>query len=159
METVTAEDHHSVRKPRKPAPIWALALLVAAGGCVGTLIRALLESTFPAPHGGFPVTTLVINLVGSVILGGLLEGLARFGDDVGVYKAVRLGVGTGVIGGFTTYSTFAVEVDRLLGGGAVVLGLVYAVVSIVAGVLCAAGGMTLMRRLWSRTTLSRGASR
>ncbi|MCI1749104.1 MAG: CrcB family protein [Acidipropionibacterium sp.] len=146
---MTTEDAAD-RKPGRPAPMWALALLVAAGGCIGTLARALLESTFATPHGHLPVTTLLINLVGSLILGMLLEGLARTGDDVGVRKAVRLGVGTGVMGGFTTYSTFMVEIDRLIGGGSAALGLIYAVGSVVAGVLCAVAGITVARRAVSR---------
>lgn len=150
METVITEREGGTRKPRRPAPMWALTLLVAAGGCIGTLVRALLENAFATPHGHLPVTTLLINLVGSLVLGALLESLARTGDDVGVRKAVRLGVGTGVIGGFTTYSTFTVEVDRLLGGGSAALGLIYAVGSVVAGVLCAAAGIAVARRvvLW-----------
>lgn len=136
--------------------MWALALLVGLGGCLGTLIRALLENALATGHGRLPVITLAINLVGSLVLGALLEGLARTGDDVGLRKAVRLGVGTGVIGGFTTYSTFAVEVDRLLGGGSAVLGVVYAVVSVVAGLGCAAAGISLAR--WASTRSRRRRS-
>ncbi|AXE39807.1 fluoride efflux transporter FluC [Acidipropionibacterium virtanenii] len=128
--------------------MWALALLVGAGGCLGTLVRALLEGAFGAGHGHFPAMTLAINLVGSAVLGLLLEGLARTGEDAGIRKAVRLGVGTGVIGGFTTYSTFAVETDRLLGGGSPVLGLVYAVVSVSAGLVCAAAGILCARGIF-----------
>ncbi|WP_232505147.1 fluoride efflux transporter FluC [Acidipropionibacterium acidipropionici] len=148
MDTVTRNSSSGGEggAARRPAPMWALALLVGVGGCVGTLIRALLGSAFGADHGHFPVMTLTINLVGSVVLGLLLEGLARTGEDVGPRKAVRLGVGTGVIGGFTTYSTFAVETDRLLGGGSPVIGLVYALVSVAAGLLCAAAGILVARK-------------
>lgn len=139
--------------------MWALALLVAAGGCVGTLLRALLEDAFGASHGQFPWTTLAINLLGSVVLGLLLEGLARTGDDEGPRKGVRLGVGTGVIGGFTTYSTFAVEADRLIGGGFPVIGLVYAVGSVAAGVLCAAAGVAVARGLFRVRPLGKKAGR
>ncbi|MDN5977180.1 fluoride efflux transporter FluC [Acidipropionibacterium jensenii] len=144
---------------RRVTPTWALAVLVGAGGCLGTLLRAVLESAAAAPHGDLPVTTLAINLVGSVVLGALLEGLARTGDDVGARKAVRLGVGTGVIGGFTTYSTFAVEADRLIGGGSPLLGLGYAVGSVVAGVLCAIGGIVLARWFVSRSAGRRDRAR
>lgn len=134
--------------------MWALALLVGAGGCLGTLVRALLEAAFGADRGHLPLMTLTINLAGSVVLGMLLEGLARTGEDAGLRKALRLGVGTGVIGGFTTYSTFAVETDRLLGGGSPVLGLVYAVVSVSAGLLCAVAGILAARRVFRTRAMS-----
>lgn len=139
--------------------MWALALLVGAGGCLGTLLRALLEGAFGAGHGRLPWATLTINLVGSVVLGLLLEGLARTGNDEGLRKGIRLGVGTGVIGGFTTYSSFAVEADRLIGGGSPVMGLAYAVVSVAAGVLCAAAGIVVARRLFRVRPLERGEGR
>jgi len=56
-------------------------------------------------------------------------------------------VGTGVLGGYTTYSTFAVETAKLLGGGAVLIGVGYAVASVVLGLAAALGGTVLAARL------------
>ncbi|OLT46184.1 camphor resistance protein CrcB [Cellulosimicrobium sp. CUA-896] len=121
----------------------ALAGVVAAGGAVGATARALLESAFPAQPGAWPWATFWINVVGSFLLGALLETLVRTGPDQGVRRAVRLGVGTGVLGGFTTYSTFVVEVERLASGGHLGLGAAYAVVSVVLGIAAAAGGFAV----------------
>lgn len=124
----------------------ARAALVAAGGVVGTAARWGLEVAAPTPAGAFPWTTFAINVAGSFVLGLLLETLVLRGPDEGRRRRVRLGVGTGALGGFTTYSTFVAETDRLLAGGAVLMGAGYAVVSILAGVSAAVAGILLARR-------------
>lgn len=125
----------------------ARAGLVAAGGALGTTIRAALENAAPAAPGGWPWTTFAINLLGSFVLGVLLETLVRSGPDEGWRRRVRLGCGTGVLGGFTTYSTFVIEAERLLTGGHVAIGAAYALVSVVVGIACALLGIALVRRL------------
>jgi CrcB protein len=121
----------------------AVAGLVAAGGVVGTTARALLERAFAPEPGAWPWTTFGINVVGSFVLGVLLQRLLLSGPDRGWRRGVRLGCGTGVLGGFTTYSTFAVEVERLASGGHVALGAAYALGSVVLGVAAACGGTAL----------------
>lgn len=142
--------------PTRP-PLLALAGLVAVGGALGTTLRALLEHTWPAAPGGWPWTTFAINLVGSFVLGALLETLVRSGPDEGRRRLVRLGVGTGVLGGFTTYSTFVVEVERRLSGGFVVTGLAYALVSVALGLVAAWLGVVAAGAL-RRTTGVEGRS-
>ena len=119
--------------------------LVAAGGTLGVLVRALLVQALPTPPGAWPWTTFAINLVGSFVLGALLAFLTRDGGvaDQGVRRRVRLGVGTGVLGGFTTYSTFALEVEQLVAGGHAGAGVAYALVSVVVGVAAAGAGLAL----------------
>jgi fluoride exporter len=125
--------------------------VVLVGGAIGTAARAALESAFPAQPGGWPWTTFAINVTGSFLLGLLLETLSRRGPDAGLRRYLRLGLGTGVMGGYTTYSTFAVETVRLLGlgGGAVVVGLGYALGSVVLGLAAAFAGMWVAAR-WPR---------
>ena len=125
--------------------------VVLVGGAFGTAVRAALESAFPAQPGGWPWITFAINVSGSFLLGLLLETLSRRGPDAGLRRYLRLGVGTGVMGGYTTYSTFAVETVRLLGlgGAATFLGIGYALGSVVLGLLAAFAGMWLAAR-WSR---------
>ena len=86
---------------RPPHLRWGFIALVALGGAIGTTVRALLAAAFPA-HDGISWTILAINVVGAFCLGFLLNALARRGPDVGRRRAVRLFVGTGVLGGFTT---------------------------------------------------------
>ncbi|MFI2702891.1 FluC/FEX family fluoride channel [Cellulosimicrobium composti] len=141
----------------RPTPLLALAGLVAAGGAVGTTARALLEHAFAPAPGAWPWTTSWINLAGSFVLGALLETLLRSGPDTGRRRAVRLGCGTGVLGGFTTYSTFVVEVERLADGGHVALGAAYGLGSVVLGVLAALGGIALAAAVRRRATRGGGA--
>lgn len=124
---------------------------VFAGGTIGTAVRAGLSAAFPAHPGEWPWATFAINLTGAFVLGCLLELLARRGPDVGVRHYLRLGLGTGVLGGYTTYSTFAVETVRLLGlgGGAVFVGLGYALGSVLLGLAGAFAGMWVATR-WPR---------
>lgn len=86
---------------------------VFVGGACGTAIRSLLGDAFPHPAGTWPWTTFCINAIGAFVLGFLLEALVRSGEDTGGRRLARLGVGTGVLGGFTTYSTFMVETTQL----------------------------------------------
>jgi CrcB protein len=128
----------------RSAPLLGLTGLVALGGAVGTLVRWLLESASAARPGEWPWATFWINLGGSLILGVLLEWLLHAGPDRGRRRAVRLGVGTGLIGGFTTYSTFVLETVGLAQDGRVVVGVAYALVSIVLGVVAAGAGTGLV---------------
>ena len=129
---------------RAPSVAASLAL-VTAGGCAGTLVRAALERAWPASPGHLPATTLALNVVGALALGLLLgtlgEGRPR----------LRLALGTGVLGGLTTHSTFILESHRLLtsGGdaGHPVLGAVYLVGSMAAGLGAAGLGLWLAGQL------------
>ena len=123
-----------------------LMLMVFVGAATGATTRALLEQAFPTAAGGWPWATFVINVVGSLLLGALLQSLARTGDDVGWRRAVRLGCGTGVLGGFTTYSTFVMEIDTLAADGFLLRGIGYAVLSVILGIAAAGAGIWLANR-------------
>ena len=129
------------RTPSVPACL----ALVAAGGCAGTLVRAALERAWPASPGHLPVTTLALNVVGALALGLLLGALGEG------RPRLRLALGTGVLGGLTTHSTFILESHRLLtsggDGGRPVLGAAYLVGSMVAGLVAAGLGLWLAGRL------------
>ena len=129
---------------RAPSVAASLAL-VGAGGCAGTLVRAALERAWPASPGHLPVTTLALNVVGALALGLLLGALGEG------RPRLRLTLGTGVLGGLTTHSTFILESHRLLtssgDGGHPVLGAAYLVGSMVAGLVAAGLGLWLAGRL------------
>ena len=129
---------------RTPSVTASLAL-VTAGGCAGTLVRAALERAWPASPGHLPVTTLALNVVGALALGLLLGALGEG------RPRLRLALGTGVLGGLTTHSTFILESHRLLtsggGSGHPVLGTAYLVGSMVAGLVAAGLGLWLADRL------------
>ena len=122
-----------------------LISLVAVGGMLGTGARYLTSTTVHA-QGGWPTGTFVENLVGSLLLGALLEALLRRGVESYRGRLARLGVGTGLLGGFTTFSSLAIELERLLADGNVVTAVSYALASLVCGVLACMLGVVLAAR-------------
>lgn len=125
--------------------------LVFAGGSLGTFARWWLESTYGASSGQWPWATFWINLSGSFVLAVLLDALAATGEDVGWRRLVRLGVGTGVLGGYTTYSAFAIEAVELGRAGSLGLLLAYGAGSVVLGLGLAYAGGWGVRRLIRRS--------
>lgn len=91
-------------------------VLVALGGAAGTTARYLLGETI-SDVAGMPFGIFAINLTGAFLLGWLIEALARYGPDTGRRRDLRLLLGTGVIGGFTTYSALAADTAVLLRDG------------------------------------------
>ena len=87
--------------------------------------------------------TFVANLLGSFVLGLLLEALARAGDDTGRRRRARLLLGTGFCGGLTTYSTFAVESDLLVRDGHGGLAAAYLAGTVVTGLVAAVLGIAV----------------
>ena len=142
--------------PGRPVHLRASSLgLVALGGALGTGIREALALAWPAPAGGLPVTILAINLVGAFVLGTLLEALARRGPDEGRRRGIRLLVGTGVLGGFTTYSALATD-TAVLTGSALGLALAYAALSIAVGAVASLAGIATGGALHRRMVGGRG---
>jgi CrcB protein len=118
----------------------ASAGVVALGGAVGTAARGLLGAVVP-DVAGVPFGILVINLAGAFVLGLLLAVLGRLGPDVGRRQTIRLLCGTGVLGGFTTYSALATDTVLLIDGGDLLRGLGYAVITVLAGALLSWAGL------------------
>jgi CrcB protein len=88
------------------------------------------------------VITFAINVVGAFALGWLLACLSR-GPDQGMRRVVRLFVGTGVLGGFTTYSSFAVDTDGLIVASNIAGSIAYAVATLLVGALASLAGIAL----------------
>lgn len=133
-----------------------MVALVAVGGMVGTGARYLLSATIP-PQGGWPTATFVENVVGAFLLGGLLEALLRRGAESRRGRLVRLGLGTGVLGGFTTFSSLGLELERLLAAGAIGTAVAYAAASLACGLLACVLGVVVAARhhRWRRQRLPR----
>ena len=139
-------------RPHRPVHLHpGFLLVVVAGGILGALARYGLSSVLPAP-GGWPVPTLVINLSGAFMLGLLLEALVRRGPDAGRLRLIRLFVGTGFMGAFTTYSTLALETNTLFGAGRVTDALLYLGLSVVAGAVATVAGIRLAAGHHARAT-------
>lgn len=117
-------------------------LLVAAGGILGALSRYGFGMAVPAPDA-WPLPTLLINLSGALALGWLLEALARSGPDAGLRRVARLGVGSGFLGAYTTYSTLALDSVHLFGAGRGMDALWYLAASLVGGAAATTLGIWL----------------
>lgn len=122
-----------------------LLALVALGGAGGTLARYGVSRAVPAA-AHWPLATLAVNLLGAFALGLLLEGLLRRGPEDDRRRTLRLLLGTGFCGGFTTWSGFAVELDRLVGDQHPWTALGYAGASLAGGLLAALAGIALAAR-------------
>lgn len=126
-----------------------LLALVALGGTAGTACRAGLSTAIP-DVGGVASTILVINVLGAFLLGLLLDSLARRGPDEGGRQQMRLFLGTGFLGGLTTYSTLATHTALLLGGGSPAAGIAYGLVTVLAGGLASWAGIAVAAALRPR---------
>lgn len=135
---------------------WALGL-VFLGGSLGTAARAGLDLAIPDVHG-IPVAILGINVFGAFLLGLLLDSLARSGPDAGRRRVVRLLCGTGMLGGFTTYSALAADTADLLATGLPATGIAYAAATLVLGLGASCAGILLAGDLARRRSASRAAT-
>ncbi len=124
-----------------------LYLLAAVGGALGALARAGVAGLLPRDPAGWPWATLTVNLAGCLLLGVLIAVLAVRRPDG---ERLQVFLGAGVLGGFTTYSAFALEVTDLVAGGRLVLAAAYVVVSVLGGVLAVAAGVRAGRALAER---------
>jgi len=116
-------------------------LLVALGGGIGSATRYLVGGWFASRFGpAFPYGTFVINVTGSFIIGFFL---AFAQERVSLSPYWRLFFAVGVVGGYTTFSTFEYESIRLLQDGEMLLGAVYLLGSVLTGGLAAIAGIAL----------------
>jgi fluoride exporter len=130
-----------LERPARRADPRVLAA-VAAGGMVGASGRYGLTRVLTVRPGAFPWATFWTNVAGSLLLGVILAVLL---ERLRPHPYIRPFVATGVIGAFTTMSTFQVETALLLRDGHTPVGALYAVVSVTAGVVAAFVGITLGR--------------
>jgi CrcB protein len=120
---------------------------VALGGVVGAIARYEVALRWPTPAAGFPWTTLAINLLGSA----LLPIVVVLASEVWTRRRLlRPALGTGVLGGFTTFSTFAVDQQRLLDHGHWPTACAYTAVTVFGCLAIAWPALVLTRRLAAR---------
>jgi fluoride exporter len=135
-----------------PHLTWTGVGLVFVGGVAGTAARYAV-GRIVGPWGAFPAATFCVNVVGAFALGMVLEALGRRGPDVGVRQRLRLLLGVGLLGGLTTYSTLAGEVNLLLRDGYAWVAVGYGVASVVVGFVASTVG------IWAAAAHHRGAVR
>ncbi len=118
---------------------------VAIGGAAGSVLRFLVSSWFNQRLGsGFPWGTFIINVSGSLAIGIVLQLVV---SRAGISPYFRLFFATGILGGYTTFSTYSYETYALAGAALPMQSIAYALGSVVAGVAAAYAG-TLLVRVW-----------
>ncbi|MFF7972427.1 fluoride efflux transporter CrcB [Streptomyces sp. NPDC007905] len=151
---MTAPEAESLRArpapPRRPewrtqAPVVAV---VAVGGALGATTRYGLGLAWPTPPGGFPWATFGINVIGCAVIGVFMVLIS---DVWAAHRLVRPFFGTGVLGGFTTFSTYAVDIRKLVDAGHPRTGLAYLAATLFAALAAvwlasAAARLVLTRR-------------
>jgi fluoride exporter len=124
-----------------PPPGPALAA-VSAGGVLGALARYGLAEAWPSPPGAFPWATFVTNVSGCLLIGALFAALtgARPG-----HRLLRLFLGVGVLGGYTTFSTYTVDVWRLAAARAPATAVLYLASTLLGALAAVAAGIAVTR--------------
>lgn len=116
-------------------------VLVGLGGFLGTVLRFLIYQL--KLHQLFPLSTLVINLFGSFLIGLMLSSpLAKTGSNT--YQVLVVGV----LGGFTTYSAFSGETLSLLLKNQALTAITYVLATMLGGLLCCTLGFLLSKAIW-----------
>ena len=129
---------------------YAASALVAAGGAIGAVARyhaGQLVANLAGPDNTFPWGTLSINLFGSLLMGALLGWLARGGIGGSIEgtsaDTMRLFIGVGLLGGFTTFSAFSAELVTLMHRGQAMMAFGYGAASLIAGMAAMILGLVI----------------
>ncbi len=124
--------------------MWAY-VAIAIGGVLGCWVRYAMTNLVQAIYGReFPYATLTINLLACFMMGFLFEETL---ERLTISPVLRLGILTGFIGGFSTFSTFAMETLLLAEQGEPARSLLYVLLSIIFGLAAVTGGVYIARSL------------
>jgi CrcB protein len=141
VESVDADVDLPIPAQRRELTNTPLAILsvISVGGVLGTLARYGIGVAFPHGAAGFPWATFAVNVAGCGLIGMLMVSI----DQLGAHRLVRPFLGVGVLGGFTTFSTYVVEVQKAITAGAARLALAYLGVTLASAVFAVWAGSAL----------------
>lgn len=122
----------------------AMLATIAAGGATGAAARYLVGAAWPTPAGAFPLSTLWVNVLGCALIGVLMVLITEIWTR---QRLLRPFLGTGVLGGFTTFSTYTVDVQGLVAGAHPGTALLYLALTPVGALLAVWTTATATRRL------------
>lgn len=123
--------------------------VIAAGGALGAMARFQAGRIWPTATGVFPWTTLTVNVIGCLVIGVFMVAVTEIWS---VHRLLRPFFGTGVLGGFTTFSTYGVDIERLVNGGHAGVALSYLAATAVTALVAVSAGVWCARRIlqkWS----------
>lgn len=106
-------------------------LIVGVGGAIGTIMRYLLGLIPLNNTNSFPINTFLINIIGAIAIGFIVFYTIKSNFD----ERLLLFLKVGICGGFTTFSTFAIETGDLLKNGNTTIALTYVILTVLIGVL------------------------
>ena len=144
LDTGTDVDLHQSRPVSHRRDDIIILAAIAVGGAVGAVARYLVGETWPTPAGAFPVSTLAINVVGSALIGVLMVLITEGRIN---HRLLRPFLGIGVLGGFTTFSTYTVDIQRLVASAHADTALLYLTLTPISALLAAWVTATATRRL------------
>ncbi|HEV7707013.1 MAG TPA: CrcB family protein [Asanoa sp.] len=121
---------------------WSTLAAVSAGGVLGALARYGIGHAWPTPAGGFPWATFLINVTGCLLIGALMVLVT---DVFTTHRLLRPFLGVGVLGGYTTFSTYSVEIRNLIVAGAPGTAALYLLATLAAALVAVFAGMTATR--------------
>lgn len=128
--------------PAPPSTVSVLAV-ISVGGVIGALARYQAGRSWPVPPAGFPWSTVAVNVSGCLLIGVLLTVLT---ERPGAHPLIRPFLATGVLGGYTTFSTYTVDLHRLVTTGHAGTAGLYLVGTLAAALAATTLGMQLGRR-------------
>ena len=131
----------TARRVRTAVP-WSVLGAVSAGGVLGALARFGITTTWPGTPDGFPWATFAINVTGCLLIGVLMVTIA---DVLPGRRLLRPFLGTGVLGGYTTFSTYIVDAQQLLNHDAAATALIYLAATVVSALLAVFTGSVVTR--------------
>ncbi|MDQ0792655.1 fluoride efflux transporter CrcB [Streptomyces sp. B1I3] len=121
--------------------------VIAVGGALGAVARFEAARLWPTDAGAFPWTTMTVNAVGCLVIGVFLVAVT---EVFPVHRLLRPFFGTGVLGGFTTFSTYSVDIERLVGDGHAGLALTYLAATLAAALSAVSTGAWVARRFLAK---------
>ncbi|MEU6759196.1 CrcB family protein [Streptomyces sp. NPDC046685] len=124
--------------------LWPVVAVVALGGAIGASARFGASLIWPTAAGGFPWTTLAVNAVGCAVIGVFMVVIS---DVWAAHRLVRPFFGTGVLGGFTTFSTYAVDIQKFVTGGQARTGMAYLALTVMAAMAAVWTAVWVTRRV------------
>ena len=119
-------------------------LAVAAGGAIGAIARWAVGLALPTPTGAFPLATFLVNVLGCFLIGVVIVAVTELTQ---AHPLVRPFLATGILGGFTTFSTYSVDAQHLVAAGRIGTASAYLGATLVTAVLAAWLGLAAARLL------------